>query len=189
MARTRTFLAINLGDAIRDRAKAVQAELAALGANVKWVEPRNFHLTLQFLGDLDDRDLAQLGRVVGKALGKIEPFRLALGGLGAFPNLRRPKVLWAGVTEGADDVMQLFQTLEAALLDAQLYRSEDRAYTPHLTLGRTAGEEDGAILAPALANYRGWTAGMTMVDEVLLMASDFKRGGPDYSVLGRVTLK
>src|SRR5207253_6777135 len=189
MARTRTFLAVDIGDAIRKQAAAVQRELAATGANVKWVLPANLHLTLLFLGELDDRDLAQVCRLAAKSTAKLEPFRISIDGVGAYPNLRRPKVLWAGVDEGAEELIALFLAIEEPLFEAGFYRKEERAFSPHLTLGRAKEEADGFLLSPALAKYSAWTAGITMVEEVLIMASDLRREGPEYSVLGRAELR
>lgn len=189
MARTRTFLAVDIGEAIRRQAQAVQAELAATGANVKWVDPKSFHITLHFLGELDDRDLAQVCKVAMKAAAKVEPFRVSIAGLGAFPNERRPKILWAGVNEGHVELVSLFSVIETPLSDLGIYRKEDRPYSPHLTLGRTVGEEDGALVAPTIAKYRGWTAGMTTIEEVLVMASELRRSGPEYTVIGRAPLR
>lgn len=189
MARTRTFLAVDIGDAIRKRVAAVQAELAATGAIVKWVEPASYHVTLHFLGELDDRDLAQVCRATMKETAKIESFRMSIAGLGAFPNERRPKILWAGIDEGTENLVSLFTAIEAPLADLGIYRKEDRPYTPHLTLGRAATEADGELIAPELEKHRGWTGGITTVDEVLVLASDLKRSGPEYTVMGRAPLK
>jgi 2'-5' RNA ligase len=189
MARTRTFLAVDIGDAIRERAEAVQRELAATGANMKWVTPASLHITLLFLGELNDKDLADVCRLSVKATANIEPFRISVAGLDAFPNLRRPKVLWAGVNDGSEQLIALFNALEQPLFDARIYRKEERPFTPHLTLGRVKDEADGQLIAPEMAKYRGWTAGMTSVEEVLIMASDLRRDGPEYSVMGRCELR
>src|SRR4051812_7353134 len=100
MARTRTFLAVDINDAIRKQAESMQKRLGECGAEVKWVTPANMHLTLLFLGDVGDSDLADICRLAKHALRKTDSFRVTFAGLGAFPNPRRPKILWAGVTEG-----------------------------------------------------------------------------------------
>lgn len=189
MARTRTFLAIDVNESIRKQAQVMQTVLAACGAAVRWVTPKNLHITLQYLGDVSDRDLAEVCRLVPKAVAKNEPFRLAISGLGAFPNLRRPKVLWAGVDEGRDALLELFAAIATPLEAAGLYRPEDRPYTPHLTLGRVVSDTDSGRIASMIAEHRGWTAGVTNVDEVLILASDLRRSGPEYSVIGRCPLR
>src|SRR5205823_8704257 len=101
MARIRTFIGVDIGEGIRQNAGALQRQLAATGAAVNWAAPANFHITLQFLGDVDDRDLAGVCRAVATAAAGEPPFRLGVSGLGAFPTPRRPKTLWVGVTDGA----------------------------------------------------------------------------------------
>src|SRR5262245_38553481 len=115
MARVRIFVGIDVGDAVQAAASVAQARLAKSGADGKWVPPQNFHLTLTFLGELDDRDLHGVCRAVAAAAKPLVPFRLAFGGIGAFPNLRRPKVLWTGLTDGVEPVTQLFARLEEKL--------------------------------------------------------------------------
>src|SRR5262245_48153806 len=185
MPRTRTFIAVEIGADIRESAVALQETLAKTGAEVKWVTPESMHVTLLFLGEVDDRELHAVCRAVQQVAAARPPFNLRLGGVGAFPTVRRPKVLWAGITEGADDLRRLYGDLEARMLDLGCYRKEERGYTPHLTLGRVKGEADGHALAPELAKRMTWDGGRTTVDEVVVFASELGRDGPVYTVLGR----
>ena len=107
--------------------------------------------------------------------------------MGAFPNLRRPKTVWAGIADGSAELVRLHGLLEQSLLDLGAYRREDRPYSPHLTLGRVKSEADGQALAPALVKHADWTGGRTTVGEVVLFASDLRREGPVYTVLARRT--
>ncbi len=188
MARTRTFLGVKIGSSTRTAAIGVQEELAGSGAQVKWVEPENMHITLVFLGELDDRDLMTIFKVAKRAAAKAEPFGLEVAGLGAFPTPRRPKVVWAGITDGAKELQSLHAALEGPLIEAGAYRNEERAYTPHLTLGRPNTEADGQLLAAELPKYLSWKAGSTLVDELVVYSSEMQRKGPEYTVLGRVPL-
>jgi 2'-5' RNA ligase len=188
MPRTRTFIGVDVGDDIRTRAAALQADLAGSGADVKWVEPPNLHVTLLFLGEVDDRELVDVCRAVTAAARRESPFPLRVAGVGAFPTPRRPKILWGGVTDGADNLARLHAAIEAPLLDAGTYRREDRAYTPHLTLGRAKSDEDGNLLAPLLPKLLAWDGGQTMIDEVLVYSSELRRDGPEYTVVARAPL-
>src|SRR5262245_19666146 len=100
MARTRTFIGIDIGDAIRANATALQKELAKSGAEVKWATPESMHITLLFLGEVEDRELHAVCRAVKESAAGEPPFALRVSGVGAFPTPRRPKVLWAGITDG-----------------------------------------------------------------------------------------
>src|SRR5262245_50717195 len=125
MARVRTFIGIEVGDAIRTNAVALQQALAKTGADVNWVPLENLHITLLFLGEVDDRELASVCRAVADAVKREPVFKLRVNGVGAFPNARRPKTLWAGVTDGAAELARLHGLIEASLLDLGTYRREE----------------------------------------------------------------
>jgi 2'-5' RNA ligase len=189
MARMRTFIAIDPGDDIRSHLLLVQRKLAREVADVKWVEEANLHLTLLFLGEVRDRDLPDVCRAVANAAQTLEPFSIEAKGIGCFPNPRRPRIVWAGVGEGAEAAIALHDVLEAALLDLGCYRREERQFTPHLTLGRTKSDEPSEQLARALPSYQEWRAGDGLIREVLIMSSQLMPSGPEYTVLGRAKLK
>lgn len=189
MARVRTFIGVAIGESIRKNAVALQQLLAKSGAAVKWVEPENLHITLLFLGEVDERELAAFCRTVSAAVASEPPFTLRVSGVGAFPNARRPKTIWAGITDGAAELIQLHARLEPPLLELGCYRSEGRAYSPHLTLGRVKSEADGHLLTAELLRYRDWSGGQTTANEVLLFTSELRRDGPVYTALGRGQLR
>src|SRR5580704_2532452 len=101
MARTRTFIAVDVGDGIRNNAIALQKGLAKTGAEVNWVTSESMHVTLLFLGEVDDRELYTICRTVKEVATGEPAFPLRVSGVGAFPTARRPKVVWAGITDGA----------------------------------------------------------------------------------------
>jgi 2'-5' RNA ligase len=185
MPRTRTFIAVEINADIRANAVALQQALAKSGAEVKWVEPDNLHVSLLFLGEVDDRELHSVCRAVKEAAATEPPFPLRVSGVGAFPTPRRPKILWAGITDGAEALKRLYDKLEAKLLDLGCYRKEERGFTPHLTLGRVKGEADAFTLAAELPKRLAWDGGRTVVEEVLVFSSVLQKNGPEYTVLGR----
>jgi 2'-5' RNA ligase len=185
MARTRTFIGIDISEAIRTRAGLLQTELSKSGAAVKWVEPESMHVTLLFLGEVDDRELHAVCKVVKAVATSEPPFTMRVSGVGAFPTPRRPKVIWAGITDGAEPLQRLNAALEERMLDLGCYRKEERGYTPHLTLGRVKGEADGQALASELPKRLAWDGGRVTVDEILVYSSEMDRDGPVYTVLGR----
>jgi 2'-5' RNA ligase len=188
MARLRTFLAVDLGKAIRDRCVALQETLLRGGADVKWVEPDNLHVTLLFLGEVEDRDVAALCRAVADVCGRYAPFRASIEAVGCFPNPRRPRVVWVGVGEGAAELVALHDDLEGPLMDLGCYRREERRYTPHVTLGRVRGDRPAAGLAAALARQANWQGGVTEVREVRVLSSELTPQGPVYTLLSRAPL-
>jgi RNA 2',3'-cyclic 3'-phosphodiesterase len=188
MGRIRTFIGIDVGKPIRDRLVALQESLARSGAEVKWVERDNLHVTLLFLGEVDEREVPAVCKVVGEEVAKHQPFTMSIETAGCFPNPRRPRVLWVGVGEGAQGVCALHDGLESPLLDLGCYRREDRRYTPHVTLGRVRGDRPPETLNQTLAKNAAWKGGDTIVREVHVMSSQLGREGPVYTVLSRAKL-
>ena len=188
MARLRTFVAIDPGKAVRDRLVALQEALARGGAEVKWVEHDNLHVTLLFLGEVNDTDVPAVCGVVAEEAGKLGAFALSVEGAGCFPHARRPRIVWAGLQQGRQEVCVLHDALEPPLLELGCYRREERKYTPHITLGRVRNERASAALAVSLARHTGWMAGETMVREVHVLSSELTPHGPIYTVLSRAKL-
>jgi 2'-5' RNA ligase len=189
MARLRTFIAIELGESIRDRCLALQDSLARADDEVKWVGEGNLHLTLLFLGEVEDRELPALCKAVADCCAERDAFRLAVESVGCFPNARRPRVVWVGVGEGSAEVCALHDALEPPLLELGCYRREDRPYTPHITLGRVKGDRPDNTLAAALAKQARWRGGVTDVREVRVLSSELRPEGPLYTVLSRAKLR
>ena len=172
MARVRTFIAVDLGPNIRERLLDLQETLAREIPDVKWVEAENMHLTLLFLGEVDERDLLPVCRCVSKGAENYAPFSLELRGLGCFPNPRRPRVIWAGIQEGAAELVAIHDDLETPLLEQGCYRREERKFTPHVTMGRTTNDLAAEPLARLMPKYQNWSGGFAAVKEVLVMSSE-----------------
>jgi 2'-5' RNA ligase len=188
MARIRTFIAVDMSAGVKDRLIRLQEELAGTAGGVKWVPRENMHLTLLFLGEVAELDVVSICRVVQARSRKHSPFTLSVAGVGGFPNARRPKILWAGLTEGVAELRSLHADLESGLLDLGCYRREDREYSPHLTLGRLNSDERSEDWGAVVQKHAGWQGGSFPVDEVLVMSSEMRRAGPEYSVMGRGSL-
>jgi RNA 2',3'-cyclic 3'-phosphodiesterase len=188
MARIRVFIAVDIGEGVRKKAAALQEKLARSAAGVKWVEPAGMHLTLLFLGEVEELEVVSICRVVGEQARALPAIGVHFGGLDAFPTPRRPKILWVGVHQGAQELIRLHDALEEPLLELGCYRREERAYSPHLTLGRLAQEDRAGSWGSILAGHEGWDGGSADVEEVLIMQSELRRDGPVYSVMGRAPL-
>src|SRR5262245_38768293 len=189
MKRLRTFIALELPKHVRDKAVVLQESLARTGGEVKWVEPENLHVTLLFLGEVVDRDVPAVCRAVADCCRERPAFPMSVETAGCFPSPRRPRVLWAGVGEGAAELIALHDALEPPLLELGCYRREERRYTPHITLGRVRSDRPTEGLATALAKHAAWKGGAVQVEEVLVMSSELTRDGPEYTVLARAALK
>ena len=187
MARLRLFIAVEIDAAVRQNVVSLQRSLGLAAPSVKWVEPHNLHVTVLFLGEVEDRELHGLFKMLTKVCAKVAAFDLRLGGVGAFPTPRRPKTLWAGVTTGAEKLQGLYAAIEEPLIDLGSYRQEERAYTPHLTLGRVTGD-DGDALSLEFPKQAAWTGGQMEVTELAIYTSESRKTGYEYTVVGRAPL-
>jgi 2'-5' RNA ligase len=187
MARTRTFIAVELGKAVRERIVKLQDSLASAASEVKWVEPENLHVTLLFLGEVDDREVHRVCRIAVDSASGQPGFVMTVESAGCFPNPRHPRILWVGVGQGARELIGLHDALEEPLMQMG-YRREDRPYTPHITIGRVRSARSTEALANALVRQGGWQGGEVGVGELLVMGSELMPRGPVYTILGRAPL-
>ena len=188
MARVRTFIGIDPGKPIRDRLVALQETLGRTATDVKWVEPENLHVTLLFLGEVDMLEVPAVCQAVAESVAKQPAFTMSVEKVGCFPNARRPRILWAGVGEGIQEVVAVHDAVEVPLLELGCYRREERRYSPHITLGRVRNDGRCDKLAGVLARQAGWTGGTVQVNEIHVMSSELSSQGPLYTVLSRARL-
>ena len=187
VTRIRTFIGVDVGRVIRDRLVALQATLGQAGTDVKWVEATNLHVTLLFLGEVEDRQIAQICAMVAETTAAHQSFQLSVERAGCFPTPRRPRILWAGIGNGADALVALHGDLEKPLTKLG-YRREERRYKPHITLGRVRSSAPADGLAKALAQQATWKGGETLVRELHVMSSELTSRGPNYTILSRAPL-
>lgn len=187
--RHRTFIAVGIDRFTRDRLAGLQQRLAESAPGVKWAAADNWHVTLLFLGEVGEIEVLDVCRTVETVCRDVPAFPMTLSGTGAFPTPRRPRTLIVNVTEGADELRQLHDALEKPLLELGCYRREERGYTPHLTLGRVRASDDPAALAGVVQQFSNWQGGQSQVREVLVMSSQLRPDGPEYTVLSRAKLK
>src|SRR3989338_5210318 len=108
----RTFIAIELPEAIKTSLAALQEQLKLAQADVKWVAPENIHLTLKFLGERDDKKIEHIKQVMDGIAAKNQPFKMRISSLGAFPKIESARVIWVGLDEGDSETKQIAEGLE-----------------------------------------------------------------------------
>jgi 2'-5' RNA ligase len=189
MQTTRTFVAVVVPEALGSKLTRLQSLLAPGVTDVRWYTASPFHITLAFLGDVDNPELNDVCRAVAEASRESPPFDLRIEGLGVFPNPEKARTLWAGLTgPGLAPLVDLQRGVAAACAGAG-YPHDDQHFRPHITLGRiTRGRRPPPDLAPLLAHYRAWSAGSFPVTEVVTFASTLTREGPEYAPLARAPL-
>ena len=183
----RLFVAINFPPDARDAVYADAAPLRAATNGVKWVAAPLLHVTLKFLGEQPDTLVADLTRAMTVVGARHAPLELRTTQMGAFPNFRRPRVVWVGMT-GETELRALADDVDRMLVGFGL-ALETRAFKAHLTLGRAKGEmrpEEASALAVAARDVRA-SRGLS-VRTVDLMRSELGPGGPRYTVLAAAPL-
>lgn len=153
---------------------------------VGWVKKENLHLTLKFLGETPVEKLEALRTNLSSNLKSQSTFTLSLSGAGAFPNLNRARVIWIGVSEGKEKLVELAQKVEEATRPLG-FPTEERNFSAHLTIGRV---KDGGLSEPLLAKVRAciFEAKGIIVSEVILYQSELAPGGSIYTPLARFEL-
>jgi 2'-5' RNA ligase len=182
----RAFIAIELPGPIRAALARLQHSLKANRiASVKWVNPEGIHLTIKFLGNIDTGEIPELSRVLQESVKGAAPFKLKLENTGAFPNIRAPRVVWVGVGGETEQLLTLHKKVEQALTPLG-FAPENRAFSPHLTLGRV---REGAQANELKRLGENITASIIEgdlsfgVDSLNLMQSQLTREGAIYSCL------
>ncbi len=183
---TRTFICLDLPEALRLQVGALQRKLVGLGDEIRWVNPRNLHLTLRFLGEISRSQVETVCLAVRCAASRVEAFPIHLSGTGCFPSPRRPRAFWIGVSD-ASNLIRLFETIEAELVSAGFPR-EARPFSPHLTLGRVRVDRSSSTLGEALGAAE-FDAPPFLVGEVVVMRSDLSSSGAVYTPIARLSLR
>jgi len=189
MHTIRSFIAIPLSPDVQRNARRLMRDLRGDQDGIKWVPEDNLHLTLKFLGDVVDRDVPAVCRAIRRVCERAEPFTLEFAGTGGFPTSDRPRVIWAGITAGGDELVDLVLGLEAEL--ARLgFKPEPRDYRPHLTLGRvrSASRTAGSEVVEKVLRYENRFLGKMAADQVKLVASFLDKSGPTYNVMDTIWL-
>lgn len=191
MSLLRAFIASDIPPEIK---QAISSQTASLrkesGRAVRWVTPENIHLTLKFLGEVSASNLELLAQALRAECAQIAPFTVSVEGLGCFPNLRRPRVVWLGLT-APPELNHLQRQAESAA--ARLgYPPEDKPFSPHLTIGRAREQASPAELQTLRALLEHTTLrclGAFTIEEIHLYKSDLKPAGPVYTRLATARLE
>jgi len=191
MPEIRAFIAIELPQEVQTSLAEIIKQFSSHGIRcVRWVAPDNIHLTLQFLGEVPLSTLTALKIALQPVAGSQEPFVINIRGIGAFPNNRHPRVIWAGLQAPAN--LMTLQTLTSRTIQQTGIQVEDRTFSPHLTLGRVkrdAAPFDLHTLSSTLEKLTAGDMGIVRVQSITLFRSDLSSQGPIYTALGHFPLR
>lgn len=189
MRQMRLFVAINFPDVVKQSLGTFINHLRDLTADAKWVEAGNLHLTVQFLGNVPEDQVPAVVTALNRSVAGVASFRLNVSGVGVFPSVQRPRVLWAGVEGETSALIRLHRQVQREL--EQLgFEPENRRFSPHLTLARVRSPLGfPAVMEKAeeIAGKKG-KFGSADIVSVDLMLSELSPRGPQYSVLARIPI-
>jgi 2'-5' RNA ligase len=180
----RTFLAFDIDDQkILQKIGHVQRMLANTGADLKLVNSQNIHLTIRFLGDIHPPMVDQIYEEMKQVT--FSPFKIELDGVGAFPKPAYPRVVWAGIRDGAEELKNVFEQLEPRLRGLG-FHPDNKGFSPHLTIARVRSGRNKAKLAELIHELMDYEFGTVTGKTLRLKKSELTPRGPIYSDLREV---
>ncbi len=187
MQSTRCFVAVEIMEPAYSEVRRLIENWSRRLTGVRWSREDQLHITIKFLGDVDNRLLPEVCSKLRAAATSTAPFAVSLAGLGTFPIGRPPRVIWAGIEQGSHQLSHLHQQLDQGLAEVGVAR-EGRKFTPHLTLGRVGKACDRELLAELLSQASATIESHFDVERLLLLASRKMHGRIVYEPIDRVSL-
>lgn len=186
----RAFIAIEISDDVRAAIDEVQARMKRthLGVKVSWMKLENIHLTLQFLGYVPEEKISGISAALERVCANQEVFTATVGGVGAFPNANRARVLWVGCHDTDARLKVLASAVQAAMQEFG-FDPEHREFAAHLTLGRIKFPQPDVALTRLLDSHKDTACGMLRVETVYLFESQLNPQGSIYTKLSSHSLK
>ncbi len=183
-SKLRLFVAIELPPEAQKRLASLREEIGSGLQNIRWIKPRNLHLTLQFLGYCPEDQVKDITRQLNSAAVNCHPFEFYIAGIGGFPSLKRPRILWAGVSEGAEKILAVQREVEKSLT-ALGFQPENRSFHSHITVARLKKSEDLRDAAAKIDTERIYNKPIK-VDSIVLFLSQLTPEGANYSALEKI---
>lgn len=183
----RCFIAIDMPEDIKRSISDFISKIDHKIKGIRWVLPENIHLTLKFLGELEDNQIKEVKKKISDISSNHSNFDINISKIGGFPTLKKPNILWIGIEE-SENLKALYDDIENSLLEIG-FEKEDRKFSPHLTIGRVKDKRDIDSVIKAIASFQNFYFGTAKVNEILLMRSILKPSGAEYSKIEIFNLK
>ena len=180
----RCFIAIEIPETIRKSVGDIIEILKKSGSDIKWVTPENIHITIQFLGETEESLIAAIKESLEKILAPHRPFCIKIADTGCFPDGRRPRIIWVGMEE-SQNLIHLYKDI-ANEMTRFGYQKEERAFTPHITIGRVKSQRNMGELLKRLDEFKGRSIAGFEVQKITLMKSELKPSGAKYYSLAEI---
>jgi 2'-5' RNA ligase len=178
----RCFVAIEISETIQTLLTCVQEELRKDIRGASWVKRGNIHLTLKFLGDIAPNQISTIKNAIEQVVGTRSPFLMEIGSIGAFPNLTRPRIIWAGVKTGADEVTAIAKEIDIGV-SRHGYARDEKLFRPHLTLARLKSRINLKPLVSVFQLYDTISGATMVVNEIRVVQSHLRPSGAVYTPL------
>ena len=178
----RTFIAFKLPKNIISSIRKIQEDIKSYAFKVRWVNPENIHLTLKFLGNISATDIEKVSESIINTVNGHAPISLTVKGAGVFPCIKRPHVIWVGITGEIEKLTSIQKDIEENLEKLGFPR-EKRPFKGHLTLGRIKGKIDPKKLWDAMKKFERFESELFIADKVFLFKSDLNSTGSVYTEL------
>lgn len=188
MSKIRTFIAIEIPEPIKKSIAKIQDELIREGAHIAWVKPQKIHITLKFLGAVEEKLIDNMATALTEIAHQTRPFVVQVHGIGAFPNLKRPKVIWIGAVSENKALENLASTIDAQFNQFG-FEKEMRPFRAHLTLGRVKGMRGIDSVMKKVENNKDYEGGNFTPAQLVIMKSDLKPTGAIYTPLKIITIE
>ncbi len=178
--KIRAFIAVEIPEDLKIALQKIQDIFKGAGDRITWVKPAGLHITLQFLGDIEVQSIPDIGGEIEQACTVQSPFDIRLAGTGSFPDMKRPRILWAGIREGAEEIKEIYKDLEPRLSGIG-FTQEKRLFRPHITLGRIKYIKDPGRFKSLIKQNSDVQIGSMTADAVHLIESRLRPDGAAYS--------
>ncbi len=180
--KIRAFVALKLPENIISSIKKIQEDLKLYRFPVRWVRPEKMHLTIKFFGEIAESDIKNIGAAMNNCAGSYAPLSLSAKGVGVFPGIAHPRVIWAGISGEASLLFDLRNALENRFEEIG-FKKEGRPFKGHLTLGRFRERVDSGKLIEALRKFQSFESEIFVAEKIYLYKSDLEPEGPVYTEL------
>jgi len=184
MSKFRGFIAIDIN--ANPSVVEFEKEITGTGADVKLVEPQNIHITLKFLGDIEEDQIDEIEQIMKDSVKEIKSFTIKLKGTGVFPNQNYIKVIWIGIKE-AQPIETIAMNIDEKLSELG-FKKEKRGFSPHLTIGRVKTAKNKQQLIKTIQNYVDLEFSVQEINSIRLLRSDLTPRGPIYTIIKEVKL-
>jgi len=185
---SRCFIAIEISSKVRAELTGLQDQLKAAQADISWARPKQIHLTLKFMAKVHRRNMDKLMTALPETLKDYPSFTMEISGIGAFPSVDRPRVIWTGINQGKTELSALVERIEQGLGQVGI-KKESKPFAAHLTLGRVRSLKNFHALQKKIKEAESFSPLSQEVDSVTLFQSILTPQGPIHNSLLRVKLQ